>query len=46
MARKNAAAVKLGRLGGKARAEKLSRAQRREIARQGGFARWKKVREK
>ena len=44
MARKNPAAVTLGRLGGKARAEKLSRAQRKVIAKQGGFARWKKAR--
>lgn len=42
---KNPAAVTLGRLGGlkggKARAKKLSRAQRTEIARKAAAARWK-----
>lgn len=43
---KNAAAVSLGRLGGKkggpARAKKLSKARRKEIAEQGAKARWAK----
>lgn len=43
---KNQAAVELGRLGGlkggKARAEKLSAKQRRDIARQAALARWNK----
>ena len=43
---KNAAAVALGRLGGlkggKARAEKLSKEERSEIARKAAQARWKK----
>jgi hypothetical protein len=43
---KNAAAVALGRLGGlkggKARAEKLSKKKRSEIARAAAFARWRK----
>ena len=38
--RKNAAAVALGRLGGKARAEKMSKKQRSAIARMGAKARW------
>jgi hypothetical protein len=37
MARKNPAAVALGRLGGKARAEKLSDEQQSEIGRQAGL---------
>jgi hypothetical protein len=44
---KNQAAVELGRLGGKkggkARAEKLTAEQRREIARVAALARWKKT---
>jgi len=43
---KNPAAVELGRLGGlkggKARAEKLSAAKRKEIAKKAAKARWKK----
>jgi hypothetical protein len=39
---KNAAAVALGRKGGKARAEKLGVKRRKEIARSGAAARWKK----
>jgi len=43
---KNPAAVALGRLGGlkggKARAEKLSKRKRAEIAKLAAFARWKK----
>jgi len=46
---KNAAAVALGRLGGRkggpARAAVLSRKQRRKIARKAAKARWKKHRE-
>ncbi len=42
--KKNAAAVALGRLGGlkggRARAARLSAAERREIARKGAAARW------
>jgi len=38
---KNAAAVALGRMGGKARAKGLSAKKRREIARKGAAARWK-----
>lgn len=38
MAKLSNAAAQLGSLGGKARARKLSRARRREIARQGGKA--------
>ena len=37
---KNAAAVALGRMGGKARAEKMSKKQRSAIARMGAKARW------
>ena len=44
MPRKNPAAVSLGRRGGKARGKKLSKQRRREIARLGGLARWKKGR--
>jgi len=39
---KNKAAQELGRLGGKARASKLSANRRREIARKAAEARWKK----
>ena len=39
---KNAAAVALGRMGGKARAEKLSSAKRKAIARNAAKARWSK----
>jgi hypothetical protein len=37
---KNAAAVALGRMGGKARAESLSKKRRREIAKKGAASRW------
>ncbi|HUN59286.1 MAG TPA: hypothetical protein VMU41_14330 [Candidatus Binataceae bacterium] len=37
---KNAAAVALGRMGGKARAAKMSKKQRSMIARKGAKARW------
>ncbi len=37
---KNKAAVELGRKGGKARAEKLSKEKRSEIARKAAAARW------
>jgi hypothetical protein len=37
---KNAAAVALGRMGGKARAEKLSPRKRRQIAKNAASARW------
>jgi len=43
MRKKLAAAVELGRRGGKARARKLSEARRQEIARNGGKARWRKA---
>ena len=36
--------ARLGRKGGPARAKALTAARRREIARQGGRARWRKVR--
>jgi len=39
---KNAAAVALGRMGGKARAKSLSKRKRAEIARQGAQTRWAK----
>jgi len=39
---KNAAAVALGRMGGKARAEGLSKKRRKEIARKAAKTRWKK----
>jgi hypothetical protein len=39
---KNAAAVALGRMGGKARAEGLSARKRREIARKAAQSRWTK----
>ena len=38
---KNKAAVELGRKGGRARAEKLSKRRRAEIARKAAQARWK-----
>ncbi len=38
---KNAAAVALGRLGGKARAEALGKRKRTEIARKAAASRWK-----
>ena len=39
---KNQAAVELGRRGGKARAEKLSKKRRAEIARQAAAKRWER----
>ncbi|AHB48839.1 RNA-binding protein [Hyphomicrobium nitrativorans NL23] len=39
---KDAAAVSLGRKGGKARAESLSKAKRAEIAKKAAAARWNK----
>lgn len=39
---KNAAAVALGRMGGKARAEGMSAKKRKEIARRAAESRWKK----
>ena len=39
---KNAAAVALGRMGGKARAEGMSAKRRKEIARKAGVKRWSK----
>jgi len=39
---KNAAAVALGRLGGKARAEAMSAKRRKEIARKAAVKRWSK----
>lgn len=39
---KNKAAQELGRLGGKARAEKLSKKRRLEIAKKAAAKRWKK----
>lgn len=42
--KKNPAAQELGRLGGKARAKKLTEAKRREIASMGGTALWDKLR--
>ena len=38
---KNAAAVALGRMGGKARAEGMSAKRRKEIARKAAASRWK-----
>jgi 2-keto-3-deoxy-6-phosphogluconate aldolase len=38
---KNAAAVALGRMGGKARAESMSKKRRKEIAKKAAQARWK-----
>ena len=46
MGKKNSAAVQLGRRGGKARGKKLSKQKRKEIARLGGLARWKKAAKK
>lgn len=43
MARKNPAAVALGKLGGNARAKKLSASQRSEIAKVAALARSKKL---
>jgi general stress protein YciG len=40
MSKKLPAAVELGRRGGKARAQKLTKKQREEIARKAGQARW------
>jgi len=42
--KKNPAAVKLGRLGGRARARKASKMRLSEIGRKGAAARWKKAR--
>jgi hypothetical protein len=42
--KKNTAAVELGRLGGKARAKKITKERRSEIARDAATARWKKER--
>jgi len=42
MAKKNQAAVQLGRRGGRATARKLSAAQRKESARKASRARWAK----
>jgi hypothetical protein len=42
MRRKNPAAASLGKLGGKARAKKLTPEQRRESARKAAQARWVK----
>jgi hypothetical protein len=39
---KNKAAQVLGRMGGKARAEKLTKAQRSQIAKKGAASRWGK----
>jgi hypothetical protein len=39
---KNAAAVALGRMGGRARAESLSKKRRKEIAKKGAASRWAK----
>jgi hypothetical protein len=39
---KNAAAVALGRMGGKARAEGLSKRRRKEIAKRAAESRWRK----
>jgi 2-keto-3-deoxy-6-phosphogluconate aldolase len=38
---KNAAAVAIGRMGGKARAESMSKKRRKEIAKKAAQARWK-----
>jgi hypothetical protein len=40
--KKNSAAASLGRLGGKARAKKLTREQRKESAKKAAKARWAK----
>jgi len=42
--KKNRAAASLGRLGGKARAKKLTREQRKQSARKAAQARWAKKR--
>lgn len=42
MKKASKAAVTLGRLGGKARAKKLSKRERSAISRKGGKARWRK----
>ena len=42
---KNKAAVELGRRGGKARAEKLSKKRRTEIARRAAKSRWDRLQE-
>ena len=42
---KNKAAVELGRKGGQARAKKLSKERRAEIAKRAAAARWKRRRE-
>ena len=42
---KNAAAVALGRMGGKARAEGMSAKRRKEIAKKAAKSRWRKVKE-
>jgi hypothetical protein len=42
MHKKNPAAASLGRLGGKARAKKMSKKRRAEIARKAAKARWRK----
>jgi hypothetical protein len=39
---KNAAAVALGRMGGKARAEGMSAKRRKEIAKKAAISRWKR----
>jgi hypothetical protein len=39
---KNAAAVALGRMGGKARAENMSAKRRKEIAKKAAASRWRK----
>jgi hypothetical protein len=46
MAKKNPAAVQLGRRGGKATAKKLTEEQRKESARRAAQARWAKAKEK
>ena len=46
MKRKDAAAVKLGRRGGLARARKRSKKELSEIGRKGATARWQKARDK
>jgi hypothetical protein len=43
---KNAAAVALGRMGGKARADSISAKQRKEIAKKAAASRWGKRRDK
>jgi hypothetical protein len=46
MAKKNQAAASLGKLGGKARAKKLTPEQRKASARKAAHARWAKKKEK